>query len=671
MRKLLSLLLVVFLLVAYGSALAQTGVKISDMPNGGNYMSPGDIVPALRGTTSSGFINYQMIVPLGSTTTAGLLSVGSGLSVSSTGVLSGASFPTQTNNAYKYLMTDGSNAVWQAPANLVDPRTYGASCVGPGYTGGLSSSNQGILIVSGGSSYTNGTYTSVPLTGGTGTGGVATIVVSGGAVTSVSITAQGSGYKLRDQLSAAAASIGGTGSGFIAQVAHFSANQLPVYDGVHDDTAAFKMAFAVAQNTGQGVLVPNGCWISSVSIPQGVSMVGTGYAPNYNFDSDGGTASNQPVLYIENSTSYAIKFGANPNNGFFGFEINDSASGAYQTAVCIGTDVSAGAGSGKVFLTLMGLKYCHAGLGTLNGSTFFPLTLNNDFSTSTYGVLGNASDWISNGDTFSGDAGGGPTAGSTVGARLGGAGEVHIIGARFEFNKRGIEVLGGTTIECVSCQFDTNNYGAIYLTDGGGPVVVTGGSFQSNGLSGSTTGDASFILERNNLAGASANFMVQDAFFSTFNGTPKNILRVITTGSTNDNIIFKNDNFLASSTTTFGVYNNGQPPHMLIDVYGLIGNYNTLSPTMTITGCSASNVVGGARTAAFTSGTTGACNVTVVPDGTLSTPQPNGWNCGSFLDQTTTANSASWTQLSNTTTSAALSGTTTTGDVVSFTCNPY
>jgi hypothetical protein len=86
----------------------------------------------------------------------------------------------------------------------------------------------GVLIavgaITGGSSYTNGTYTNVPLTGGTGTGATATIVVSTGAVSSVTIasTGTGSGYAYGDTLSASAANIGGTGSGFSVPVALLS-----------------------------------------------------------------------------------------------------------------------------------------------------------------------------------------------------------------------------------------------------------------------------------------------------------------------------------------------------------------------------------------------------------------------------------------------------------------
>jgi hypothetical protein len=73
--------------------------------------------------------------------------------------------------------------------------------------------------ITGGSSYTNGTYLNVPLTGGAGTGAYADITIAGGAVTAVSIRAKGSGYVVANSLSAAAANIGGTGTGFAVAVA--------------------------------------------------------------------------------------------------------------------------------------------------------------------------------------------------------------------------------------------------------------------------------------------------------------------------------------------------------------------------------------------------------------------------------------------------------------------
>lgn len=70
--------------------------------------------------------------------------------------------------------------------------------------------------ITGGSGYTNGTYYDVPLTGGSGQGAAATIVVSGGAVTSVTLTAGGCQYVVGNTLSA---TIGSTGTNFAVPVA--------------------------------------------------------------------------------------------------------------------------------------------------------------------------------------------------------------------------------------------------------------------------------------------------------------------------------------------------------------------------------------------------------------------------------------------------------------------
>ena len=66
-----------------------------------------------------------------------------------------------------------------------------------------------------GSGYTNGTYTNIELTGGSGTGAFATIVVAGGVVTSVTITAHGIDYAVNNTLSA---TLPPSGSGFVLLV---------------------------------------------------------------------------------------------------------------------------------------------------------------------------------------------------------------------------------------------------------------------------------------------------------------------------------------------------------------------------------------------------------------------------------------------------------------------
>jgi hypothetical protein len=81
------------------------------------------------------------------------------------------------------------------------------------YDGGTQGAVNLISLANGGSGYVNGTYTNVSLTGGSGSGAKATIVVGGTAVTSVTITTQGSAYHVSDTLSASNASLGGSGSG--------------------------------------------------------------------------------------------------------------------------------------------------------------------------------------------------------------------------------------------------------------------------------------------------------------------------------------------------------------------------------------------------------------------------------------------------------------------------
>lgn len=68
--------------------------------------------------------------------------------------------------------------------------------------------------ITAGSGYPNGTYYNTPLTGGAGTGAVADIVVSGGAVTSVSLVDGGANYIIGNSLSA---TLNG-GSGFSVPV---------------------------------------------------------------------------------------------------------------------------------------------------------------------------------------------------------------------------------------------------------------------------------------------------------------------------------------------------------------------------------------------------------------------------------------------------------------------
>jgi len=160
--------------------------------------------------------------------------------------LSTYSLAVITSNGYEYLLNKDVNFIRQAYPKATDtgtPQYY--ALFGPQYTantelsailGPTPDSNysvelhyffypasivQGIITLlntasfTGGTLYTNGTYTNIPLTGGSGAGAVATITIAGGIVTTVALTNGGNFYRVGDNLSFDAANIGvGSGSGF-------------------------------------------------------------------------------------------------------------------------------------------------------------------------------------------------------------------------------------------------------------------------------------------------------------------------------------------------------------------------------------------------------------------------------------------------------------------------
>jgi len=75
-----------------------------------------------------------------------------------------------------------------------------------------------------GSGYTNGTFTNVPLLGGSGYGARATFTVSGGMVTGVALTDGGVGYEVGDDLYVANAWFNDKGSGYAQTVTNVSNN---------------------------------------------------------------------------------------------------------------------------------------------------------------------------------------------------------------------------------------------------------------------------------------------------------------------------------------------------------------------------------------------------------------------------------------------------------------
>lgn len=84
------------------------------------------------------------------------------------------------------------------------------------------------FTTTGGSGYTNGTYNTVALTGGTGQGALANITISGGTVTSFTLVRTGGDYTPGDVLGVNASDVGGTGSGFSLTVSSVKAALLDI-----------------------------------------------------------------------------------------------------------------------------------------------------------------------------------------------------------------------------------------------------------------------------------------------------------------------------------------------------------------------------------------------------------------------------------------------------------
>ena len=135
---------------------------------------------------------------------------------------------------------------------------------------GLNASS--LTLTSAGIGLTNGTFTGVEFTPLTGVGSsvVATVVVGGGAVTSINVTSAGSGYAVGDLL--LANPIGATGSGVRVTVGIVSTTNLLIVDDVDSNISA-GVAYTYFNSAGVGadMLAPTA--VTNDAIRDGVTML--------------------------------------------------------------------------------------------------------------------------------------------------------------------------------------------------------------------------------------------------------------------------------------------------------------------------------------------------------------------------------------------------------------
>lgn len=129
-----------------------------------------------------------------------------GMFLNATEISRGMIMNSENGQNYLYSGSQSYLQMWQTDNN----NGIGTGPINIGFNGEILT--LGTLVA--GSGYTNGTYTAVPLYGGSGLNAVATIVVAGNVVTTVTLTAGGENYTAGDVLTTSNTNIGGTGSGF-------------------------------------------------------------------------------------------------------------------------------------------------------------------------------------------------------------------------------------------------------------------------------------------------------------------------------------------------------------------------------------------------------------------------------------------------------------------------
>lgn len=153
-----------------------------------------------------------------------------------------------------------------------------------------------VAITNAGSAYTNGTYTSVPITAAAGTGALATVVVASNSVSSITITTNGVDYVYQEAVSISAASIGGTGSGFAGYV-----SSLTIFEPNANTLWQFDIGYDANGNGQNNLIAHPGRNLSDISStyntrPLFGPFTGTSLSPVGVFTASGTTTNGSPTV---------------------------------------------------------------------------------------------------------------------------------------------------------------------------------------------------------------------------------------------------------------------------------------------------------------------------------------------------------------------------------------
>jgi hypothetical protein len=139
------------------------------------------------------------------------------------------------------------------------------------FTGSLVMDNTAsyLTILKGGAGYTNGVFTNVALSGGSGTGAKANVTVTNGVITSVFVTDRGTGYATNDSLTVALGGALGNGTGAQINVGAGNAASSYRFQGGGNPSAYFGTADVVLKGGSQ-------IYATGGTFTQNLTITGTG-----------------------------------------------------------------------------------------------------------------------------------------------------------------------------------------------------------------------------------------------------------------------------------------------------------------------------------------------------------------------------------------------------------
>lgn len=287
-----------------------------------------------------------------------------------------------------------------------------------------------------------------------------------------------------------------------------------------------------------------------------------------------------------------------------------------------------------------------------------------EFAHNGIGMNGSFTDISSEGDITTGEF----TAGWWLGPPIGsaGCGANMIVGGRDEEDGIGIVLDNCLENTIVGRQSQFNNGIGLKVLNGSAQNAWIGGIMQGNNPTGAQVviGEGSHDLSLSDITWDYHNFSA--------GGSSANLIQFLG-DFTGDYVTLEGGqpkNGYVTSVTTGAIpvhYRQEGTGIPYIDTTGSSAVI-TNGTKFTTSGCSVSATSGGSTGGTYTSGTSGTCTVVVTMNGALGMTAPNGWNCAAN-DLTTPADVQH--QTASTTATATISGTTVSGDVVSFSCMGY